>query len=82
MFSYEIKILQYDHHELVEIHRGYVISATVAAATLIATLVLRICLARENHRREHLHGRKYKREAAVKDPCGWVSQANLFERIL
>ena len=42
-------------------------------ASLIFTIVLRICLMRENRRRDRLTEKQFEDEAAVKDPCDWVS---------
>jgi hypothetical protein len=36
------------------------------------TLVLRICLMRENRRREHLSVADRNREANIEEPCDWV----------
>ncbi len=42
-------------------------------ATLIFTIILRICLMLENRRRDRLSREEYDREAAIKEPCDWVS---------
>ncbi|CAF1271329.1 unnamed protein product [Rotaria sp. Silwood1] len=53
--------------------RGHLICAGMTAGSLILTIILRICLMRENHRRKNLSPEEYAREAAVKEPCDWVS---------
>jgi hypothetical protein len=41
-------------------------------------IILRICLMRENRRRKNLSPEEYQREAAVKEPCDWVSSYLIF----
>lgn len=41
--------------------------------SVVFTLILRICLLLENRRRDYLSPEKYALEAAVKNPCDWVS---------
>ena len=42
-------------------------------ASLIFTMILRICLMAENRRRDRLSKEQYDRESAVQDSCDWVS---------
>ncbi|CAF3798290.1 unnamed protein product [Rotaria sordida] len=51
--------------------RGHGICGGMIAASLILTIILRVCLMRENHRRTNLSPEEYEREAAVKEPCDW-----------
>jgi hypothetical protein len=53
--------------------RGNIINAGVLVCTLVTIVVLRICLALENRRRNSLSHQEYQQEAAVKEPCDWVS---------
>jgi len=46
--------------------------------SLVFTVILRICLMVENRRRDRLSWEKYDREAAIKDPCDWVSSYLIF----
>ena len=48
------------------------IYAGITTASLLFTIVLRICLMVENRRRNGLSQDQYDVEAAVKDPCDWV----------
>jgi hypothetical protein len=48
------------------------------AASLTLTIILRICLLRENNRRANLSLEEYQREAAIKEPCDWVSSYLIF----
>lgn len=41
--------------------------------SLIFTIVLRMSLFFENRRRDRLTDKQYEDEAAVEDPCDWVS---------
>ena len=41
--------------------------------SLIFTIVLRVALVFENRRRDRLTKEQYEHEAAIKDPCDWVS---------
>ncbi len=43
------------------------------AASLVLVIILRICLMLENRRRDNLSQEKYDSEAAIKEPCDWVS---------
>ncbi len=53
--------------------RGHLIGGVIMAVSLIVTFVLRICLKLENDRRIHLSPDEYRREAAITEPCDWVS---------
>ncbi len=53
--------------------RNNFICIGVVAISLILTIILRILLKLENDRRDHLSPEKYEREAAIKEPCDWVS---------
>ncbi|CAF1193017.1 unnamed protein product [Rotaria sordida] len=44
--------------------QGYVIVSILLGCTLIVTCILRFCLAKENHRRDHLSNEDYDREVA------------------
>lgn len=46
----------------------------MTAITLVLTIVLRLCLMRENNRRRNLLPEEYQREAAVDESCDRVSQ--------
>ncbi len=48
------------------------------AASLVLTIILRMCLMLENRRRDHLSQEKYDHEAAIKEPCDWVSSYLIF----
>ena len=48
------------------------ISGVIIAVTLVLTLVLRVRLARENHRRANMPPEVHQREAAIKEPCDRV----------
>ena len=48
------------------------------AGSLILTIILRICLLRENNRRANLSSEEYQREAAIKDPCDRISSRLIF----
>ncbi|CAF0946224.1 unnamed protein product [Rotaria sordida] len=61
-----------DDDELVY-RRGHFICGGIIAISLIVTFILRICLKLENDRRIHLSPDKYKQEAAITEPCDWVS---------
>ncbi len=61
-----------DDDELVY-RRGHIICGGLIAASLIVTFILRVCLKQENDRRIHLSPDKYKHEAAITEPCDWVS---------
>ena len=41
--------------------------------SLISTIILRLCLMIENRRRDRLSTEQYNSEAAIDDPCDWVS---------
>jgi hypothetical protein len=45
----------------------------LVAISLVLTIILRISLMLENVRRDHLSPEEYDREAAIKEPCDWVS---------
>ncbi|CAF1589990.1 unnamed protein product [Didymodactylos carnosus] len=49
--------------------RGHLICAGMMVVSFIVTIILRICLMRENHRRTNLSLEEYAREAAIKEPC-------------
>ena len=48
------------------------------AASLILTILLRIFLLRENHRRTNLSLAEYQHEAATNEPCDRVSLYTIF----
>ncbi len=58
--------------------RGHLICIGMISASFILTIILRICLIRENHRRANLSLEKYKCEAAIKEPCDWASSYLIF----
>ncbi|CAF4573877.1 unnamed protein product, partial [Rotaria sp. Silwood2] len=49
--------------------RGHMICGGMIAGSLILTIILRICLLRENNRRANLSSEEYQREAAIKELC-------------
>ncbi|CAF2892064.1 unnamed protein product [Rotaria sp. Silwood2] len=51
--------------------RGHLLCGGAAIMALIATLILRYCLIRENYRRAHLSADEYHREATIEEPCDW-----------
>jgi hypothetical protein len=53
--------------------RNNFICIGVVAISLVLTILLRISLVLENDRRDHLSPEEYDREAAIKEPCDWVS---------
>jgi hypothetical protein len=53
--------------------RNNFICIGVVAISLVLTIILRISLMLENDRRDHLSPKEYDREAAIKEPCDWVS---------
>jgi hypothetical protein len=61
-----------DYDELAYL-RGHIICGGMMVFSLIVTFILRICLKLENDRRIHLSPNQYKREAAITEPCDWVS---------
>ena len=48
------------------------------AVSLILTIILRICLLRENNRRTNLSSEEYQHQVAVKEPCDRVSSCLIF----
>jgi hypothetical protein len=54
------------------------ISSGMLTISLVTTIILRICLKRENHRRTYLSSEEYQCEAAVKEPCDRVSSYLIF----
>lgn len=58
--------------------RDHIIATGFIAGALIMTLVLRICLMRENHRREHLSIADRNREASIEEPCDWVNIEHIY----
>ncbi len=46
--------------------------------SLVTTIILRIYLMKENHRRTYLSLEEYQREAAVEESCDWVSLYLIF----
>jgi hypothetical protein len=50
----------------------------MVTVSLVTTIILRICLMRENHRRTYLSLEEYQREIGVKEPCDWVSLDLIF----
>ena len=56
-------------------HRyGDIICGGLITVSLIATFILRIRLKLENERRDRLTWEKYQNEAAIVEPCDWVSR--------
>jgi hypothetical protein len=53
--------------------QGHIIASGFLASALILTLILRFCLAMENRRRQSLSQDEYNREAAIEEPCDWVT---------
>jgi hypothetical protein len=68
----------YPDNDELAYRRGHFICGGVIAVSLIVTFILRICLKLENDRRIHLSPDNYKREAAITEPCDWVSQYLVF----
>jgi hypothetical protein len=52
---------------------GHIICGGMMVFSLIVTFILRICLKLVNDRRIHLSSEQYQREAAIIEPCDWVS---------
>ncbi len=50
----------------------------ILLSSLVCTIILRICLMKENYRRDHLSQENYDREASIKEPCDWVSSYLIF----
>ena len=53
--------------------RGQLICSALLIVSLIVTFILRYSLKLENQRRDHLSTDQHDREAAIKEPCDWVS---------
>jgi hypothetical protein len=53
--------------------RDNVICIVILLSSLVVTVILRICLKRENHRRDRLSSEEIACEAAIKEPCDRVS---------
>ncbi len=53
--------------------RNNFICIGILGASLVFTIILRICLMIENRRRDRLSPEKYDREASTEEPCDWVS---------
>ncbi|CAF4993933.1 unnamed protein product [Rotaria sp. Silwood1] len=51
--------------------RGHAICGGMIAASLILTIILRICLMRENRRRTNLSPEEYQHEASVDESINW-----------
>ncbi|CAF1076283.1 unnamed protein product [Adineta ricciae] len=51
--------------------RNNLICVGILAVSLIATIILRVCLIVENRRRERLTSEEYEYEANIKESCDW-----------
>ncbi|CAF3141354.1 unnamed protein product [Rotaria sp. Silwood2] len=49
--------------------RGHLICSAMILVSIITTIILRICLRKENNRRENLSLEQYRREASIKESC-------------
>ncbi len=61
------------NNESINRQRDNLICIGILSSSLIFTIILRICLKMENHRRDRLSSEEFDREAARKEPCDWVS---------
>ncbi|CAF1113759.1 unnamed protein product [Rotaria sp. Silwood1] len=52
--------------------RGHLICGGLIAVSMVATIILRIYLMKENNRRTNLSSEEYTREATIKEPCDRV----------
>ncbi|CAF1407665.1 unnamed protein product [Rotaria sordida] len=49
--------------------RGHAICGGLIAVSIVATIILWVCLMKENNRRTNLSPEEYTREATIKEPC-------------